>query len=225
MARSRLRSAVSISPGDAQEPAKAFSCLPSPAPNLALNWFPKHGIDISQEELDKNRDVHHKMLGDIQTFPLPRSHYGVVVCWDVIEHLSQPQKALSNMFRSVKPGGLILLGFPNLMSFKGLVTKVTPSWFHRLFYRFMRSKFRPFKTYLRWDILPRRVIRLAGANGFVAGVFIPEEGRVQKRFGTRVWPAGVLCFLNHICVRVLSFGCGPSLYLDYCMMILRKQET
>src|SRR5271166_6261153 len=56
-----------------------------------------HGIDISQEELDKNRDVQRKMLGDIQTYPLPPSHYDVVVCWDVIEHLSRPQEALSNM--------------------------------------------------------------------------------------------------------------------------------
>jgi SAM-dependent methyltransferase len=184
-----------------------------------------HGIDISQEELDKNHDVQHKMLGDIQTYPLPPSHYDVVVCCDVIEHLSQPQEALSNMFRSVKPGGLILLGFPNLMSFKGLVTKATPMWFHRLVYRLMRYEFRPFKTYLRRDILPRRVVRLAGANGFVPELFDLREGLVQKRICRRVWPVGALFYLTDICVRILSLGRGPSLWLDYCIMILRKQEA
>lgn len=181
-----------------------------------------HGIDISQEELDKNRDVQHKILGDIQDFPLPPSQYDVVVCWDVIEHLSRPRQALCNMFRSVKPDGFILLGFPNLMSFKGLVTKFTPTWFHRMFYRLMRYKFRPFKTYLRWDILPANVLRLADNNGFVPELFDLEEGRVQKRLRTRFWPAGALFYLVQFCIRALSLGRGPSLYLDYCMMILKK---
>lgn len=184
-----------------------------------------HGIDISQEELEKNRDVQHKMLGDIQTYPLPPSHYDVVVCWDVIEHLSRPQDALSNMFRSVKPGGLILLGFPNLMSFKGLVTKATPWWFHQLVYRLMGLKSKPFKTYLRRDILPQRVIRLAGTNGFVPELFVLEQGAVQKRICTRVWPVGAIFYLTDICVRVLSLGRGPSLWFDSCTMILRKQEA
>jgi SAM-dependent methyltransferase len=183
-----------------------------------------HGIDVSQEQLDKNRDVQHKMLGDIQTYPLPASHYDVVVCWDVIEHLSRPQDALSNMFRSVKPGGLILLGFPNLMSFKGLVTKATPWWFHGLVYRFIQLKSRPFKTYLRREILPQRVIRLASENGFVPELFDLEEGAVQKRIFARVWPVGALFYLTNTCVRILSLGRGPSLLLDTCTMILRKKD-
>jgi 2-polyprenyl-3-methyl-5-hydroxy-6-metoxy-1,4-benzoquinol methylase len=182
-----------------------------------------HGIDVSQEQLDKNRDVQHKMLGDVQTYPLLPSHYDVVVCWDVIEHLSRPQDALNNMFRSVKPGGLVLLGFPNLMSFKGLATKATPWWFHRLVYQFMQYESRPFKTYLRREILPQRVIRLAGENGFVPELFDLEEGAMQKRMLTRIWPIGALFYLVDICTRVLSLGRGPSLWLDYCTMILRKK--
>jgi 2-polyprenyl-3-methyl-5-hydroxy-6-metoxy-1,4-benzoquinol methylase len=184
-----------------------------------------HGIDVSQEELDKNSDVQSKMLGDIQTYPLAPEHYDVVVCWDVIEHLSRPQDALSNMFRSVKPGGLILLGFPNLMSFKGLVTKATPWAFHRFVYRLMGLKSKPFKTYLRREILPHRVVQLASANGLVPELFELEEGAVQKRICKRVWPVGVAFFLIDLCVRVLSLGRGPSLWLDYCNLILRKQEA
>ena len=184
-----------------------------------------HGIDVSQGELDKNRDVQHKMLGDIQTYPLPTSYYDVVVCWDVIEHLPRPKEALTNMFRSIKPGGLILLGFPNLMSFKGLVTKATPWWFHRVVYRFLGLRSKPFKTYLRRDILPQRVVRNAAANGLVTELFDLEEGAVQKRMFKRVWPVGALFYLTNICVRVLSLGRGPLLWRDYCMMILRKQEA
>jgi SAM-dependent methyltransferase len=184
-----------------------------------------HGIDISQEELDKNRDVQHKMLGDIQTYPLPASRYDVVVCWDVIEHLSRPQDALRNMFRSVKPRGLILLGFPNLMSFKGLVTKATPMGFHRLVYRFLGMRSRPFKTYLRRDIIPQRVIQLAVSCGFVTEFFDLEEGAVQKRICKHLWPVVALFYLTNVCIQLLSLGRAPSLWLDYCTVIFRKAEA
>jgi 2-polyprenyl-3-methyl-5-hydroxy-6-metoxy-1,4-benzoquinol methylase len=184
-----------------------------------------HGIDVSQEELDKNRDVQSKMLGDIQTYPLTPAHYDVVVCWDVIEHLSRPQDALSNMFRSVKPGGLILLGFPNLMSFKGLVTKATPWGFHRFVYRFLGLKSKPFKTYLRREILPQRVLQLATANGFFPEHFELEKGAIQQRICKRIPPVGALFSLIDFLVRAVSLGRGPSLWLDYCTMILRKREA
>jgi hypothetical protein len=76
----------------------------------------------------------------------------------------------------------------------------------------MRYKFRPFKTYLRWDILPANVLRLADTSGFVPELFDLEEGRVQKRLRTRVWPAGALFYLIQFCIRALSLGRGPSLY-------------
>ncbi len=186
-----------------------------------------HGIDISQEELDKNYQVEQKILGDIQSYPLPRSQYDVVVCWDVIEHLCRPRDALLNMFLSVKPDGLVLLGFPNLISFKGLATKITPAWLHRLYYRVMRGDlgydFHPFKTYLRWEILPRNVLKFANQNGFAAELYNLEEGAVQKRLRTRVWPAKALFSIIQACVQLLSLGGAPSLYLDYCMIVPRKQ--
>jgi ubiquinone/menaquinone biosynthesis C-methylase UbiE len=93
------------------------------------------GIDIAPEELEKNRAVQEKILGDIQDYPLPEAEFDVVVCWMVLEHLPRPRQALVNMFRAAKPGGIVILGFPNLASIKGLVTKFTPFWFHNVLYR------------------------------------------------------------------------------------------
>jgi SAM-dependent methyltransferase len=90
------------------------------------------GIDISQAQRDKNKVLAEKILGDIQSYPLPRDSFDVAVCWMVLEHLADPEAALRHMFQSVKSGGLVLLGFPHLMSFKGLVTKITPYWIHKI---------------------------------------------------------------------------------------------
>ncbi len=83
------------------------------------------GIDISQQQLDRNPVIQEKILGDIQTHPLPADEFDVIICWDVLEHLPRPQEALANMCKAVRPGGLILMGFPHAASFKGIVTKST----------------------------------------------------------------------------------------------------
>jgi SAM-dependent methyltransferase len=182
----------------------------------------RFGLDISKEQLDRNQDIQHKILGDIQTYPLPHDEFDVIVCWDLLEHLPRPQDALRNMFVSLKKGGVLILGFPHLISFKGLVTKMTPLWVHRSFYRYMRYSRQPFKTYLRLAMLPKRVLHLADEYGLVAELCQLAEGDVQKKFRNRVRLAGALFHLIDQCARVLTVGRGSSLYLDSCLLILRK---
>jgi 2-polyprenyl-3-methyl-5-hydroxy-6-metoxy-1,4-benzoquinol methylase len=181
------------------------------------------GIDISAQQLEKNEDMQNKILGDIQDYPLPLNHFDVVVCWDVLEHLPRPSQALKNMFSSVAPNGMVILGFPNMASFKGLVTKFTPLWFHTLFYkRIMRYTFRPFETYLRPTMLPRRVIAFAAANGLAPEYFKMLEGDTQKAMRKRFLTLGALFALTQFMVSLFTIGRGPSLYKDYCVMVLRK---
>ena len=143
------------------------------------------GIDISREQLDRNATIQESIQGDLQTYPLPKNEFDVVVCWTVLEHLSRPDDALLNMFRSVRPGGLVILGFPNLVSIKGVVTKFTPLWFHTLFYRLQHYKSSPFPTYFRMAIMPHRIMRLAEKNGFSVELCRIVEGRVTQKFRAR----------------------------------------
>jgi 2-polyprenyl-3-methyl-5-hydroxy-6-metoxy-1,4-benzoquinol methylase len=182
------------------------------------------GIDISQQQLEQNSAVHEKILGDIQDYPLPKEEFDVVVCWMVLEHLPRPKEALLNMFGSVKPGGLLILGIPNLLSFKGIVTKFTPFWFHRVFYRFMRYKSGHFPTYLRVVILPKKIRRLAKDNGFSVEFCEIVEGGVVQKVRTRFWLVDVTFRALDSAVQIVSFGKAQSLLLDKCAMILKKSE-
>jgi len=181
------------------------------------------GIDISKEQLEQNAVVQEKILGDIQKYSLPKEEFDVVVCWMVLEHLSRPKDALLNLFGSVKPQGLLILGFPNLLSFKGIVTKITPFWFHRLFYQFMKYKSRPFPTYLRMAILPKKMMRLAQDNGFSVVFCRLVEGGVTKKLKSRFWFMGLAFPVVNSVMQFISFGKLPSLLLDNCAMILRKR--
>jgi SAM-dependent methyltransferase len=180
------------------------------------------GIDISREQLDRNTTVQEKILGDIQDYPLPKEEFDVAVCWWVLEHLSRPRNALANLFGSVRPGGLVILAFPNLLSFKGLVTKFTPFWFHKFFYHFTKISADAFPTHFRVAILPRNVARFAQENGFSVLYFKLGEGRVTERIRTTSCLAGRTFALVDSVLKTISFGKLDSLLLDCCVMVLVK---
>jgi len=74
---------------------------------------------------------------------------------------------MENLARTLKPGGKMILGFPNVLSFKGLATKLTPQWFHRWAYRHVyRSNLEPHPTVLRLSLRPAAVRRWAWRKGF-----------------------------------------------------------
>jgi ubiquinone/menaquinone biosynthesis C-methylase UbiE len=182
------------------------------------------GIDICKEQLEQNSAVQEKILGDIQDYPLPKNEYDVVICWMVLEHLVKPREALLNLCRAVKPHGLLILGFPNLYSIKGIVTKFTPFWFHALFYKFMKYTSRHFPTHLRIAILPKKVMQLAQDSGFNTEFYRLVEGDVSKRLRTRFRLIDLVFFTVELVVRIISMGRLQSPLLDGCAMILKKSE-
>ena len=114
------------------------------------------GIDISLEQLERNSNLNEKIHGDIQSYNLPKRTYDIIICWDVLEHLPNPDKALSNFSAAIKDEGIIILTMPNVLSFEGVVTKLTPHWFHIWVYRnIFHEKWAgtegrgPFKAFLR----------------------------------------------------------------------------
>lgn len=170
------------------------------------------GIDISEEELAKNSVVSEKIVGDLETWPLEESTYDLVVCWDVVEHLKRPRLAMDNMARSVKPGGLLLLAFPNVHSIKAVVAKYTPLWFHSLVNRMVYGEragspgLINFPTVLDPVISPKRMQGFAEKNGLLLEFARLGQSGMQRKLlkkfflgqrGTEVVDRGV---------KLLTFG-------------------
>lgn len=136
------------------------------------------GIDISAEQLKRNKRLNEKILGDLQDYHFPPSSFDVIVCWDVLEHLSKPELVLREFLNAIKENGIIVLKMPNVLSVKGLVTKLLPLSFHVSFYRHVHKRINagkedvgPFKTFLRWSIAPQSIKRFAGRNGLRIGYY------------------------------------------------------
>lgn len=130
------------------------------------------GIDISEKQLERHRFLDEKILGDLQRYDFPPDSFDAIICWDVLEHLPQPKLALEKFATAVKPGGIVILKLPNVLSLKGLITKCFPHYLHVLAYRYFygdrnagKEDTAPFKTFLRFSVAAAAIQHFSGQYG------------------------------------------------------------
>ena len=185
------------------------------------------GIDIAQRQLDNNKVLDEKHLGDLQTYVFKGDGFDLIICWDVIEHLPRPIDALERMTDSLKPGGALVLAFPNLWSLKGLVTKFTPYIVHEWFYRYVIGDTRSvnewdqFGTVFAYSIRPPEMRRWATKRGLEIVYDEVYEGPVQSGLREHRWYMNIGFGLLGLLSRIFSLG-TLDLGLSDCVMIIRK---
>ena len=59
--------------------------------------------------LDIRRGIGVQIIGDTQALGIADATFDVVLCTEVLEHLPEPQQAVDEMFRVLRPGGQLLL--------------------------------------------------------------------------------------------------------------------
>ncbi len=52
-----------------------------------------------------------------EALPFPAESFALVCCWDVLEHVQNPQVVLSETYRVLRPGGVLLLTVVNRLAF------------------------------------------------------------------------------------------------------------
>ena len=75
-----------------------------------------HGVDVSPAMLEKASEIMTRRgheaqfrLGELTRLPYPDAYFDVVLAAHVVEHIADPQAALAEMRRVLKPGGLMIL--------------------------------------------------------------------------------------------------------------------
>jgi SAM-dependent methyltransferase len=120
-------------------------------------------LDLSEEALAKNENADTKIVGDVQTYEFRPGSFDAVICWWVLEHLREPARAIARLATALRSGGLLVVAVPYLWGFKALATKATPYRFHVWLAR-RSNGLRPYQTFLRRDLSPRRLDRIARAQ-------------------------------------------------------------
>ena len=145
-------------------------------------------VDIDEVQLKNNSYADHKILGDIQIHAFPPNSFELIVCYNVIEHLTAPDQAITLFFRALSPGGLVVIGAPNPKSLAGWVTRLTPHWFHVWYYRFIlgdrlagQPGNGPFRTVYHPIVTPAALIDFSQKLGFQVIHFQEYEGDQYER--------------------------------------------
>ena len=169
------------------------------------------GIDISREQLERNEDIDVKILGDIQDPQYFQDDFDLIVCWDVLEHVDTPDTAVENFVNALADNGVLVIKVPNLLSSKGLITKLTPHWFHVFVYKYILGKRdagepgrAPFPTTLRSTIAPPRLkssLRERGLEEIYSAEFDALPRNVLERPGLRF-----VYYLSADLLRLITFG-------------------
>jgi SAM-dependent methyltransferase len=140
------------------------------------------GVEPSRWAVERARCRNLRMLqGTLETADLPEGHFDVVTMWDVIEHLTDPSKALAHAHRLLKPDGLLVVHTIDIESlFARLMGPRWPWLMEMHIYYFSRRTLREMLKKSGFEILgdnPQgRYLRLGYLMNRV-GALVPPLGR------------------------------------------------
>lgn len=186
------------------------------------------GIDLLRSQLQRNAETRLLAQGDVTSLPVATGAADLVVCWDVLEHLPDPAQAIRELARLLRPGGLAVLALPNILSLKGLVTRLTPWSFHVWVYRHVlgdrsvgTDSFDQFPTAFGFVLRPAGLRRLAEAQGLHVDALHLYEGPVPTHLRRRHRAADVLLSAASLLTRAASLGRYDTTLSDMVVVATR----
>jgi 2-polyprenyl-3-methyl-5-hydroxy-6-metoxy-1,4-benzoquinol methylase len=169
------------------------------------------GLDVDKAGAS-NPGVDEFRLIDHPTWPVASASVDVCVCDYVLEHVTQPAEFIAECWRLLKPGGFLCIRTSNLLSYFGLLAKLSPARMQSILLRKGKNQMRAqdtFKTFYRANTL-FRLRRLLARQGFEGVVFGSEAepgylsfsrffywlGVLHQRHAPRVFKVGLLAFVQ-----------------------------
>lgn len=89
------------------------------------------GTDIDAPSLEKESSI-RRVACDLESVCFPDQSFDLVTMNMVVEHLADPPRVYREVYRILKPGGVLIVHTPNVLNWINLVAKFTPQWFHVL---------------------------------------------------------------------------------------------
>jgi SAM-dependent methyltransferase len=189
-------------------------------------------VDIDEAQVRNNKYADVKILGDIQTHAFPLNSFDLIVCYNVIEHLSSVDQAIKQFYRALAPGGLLFIGAPNPDSLYGLVTKYTPHWFHGWVYRvILRSKNAgkpgqgPFRTIYHPLVSPKALSEFCSQLGFEVIYLNQYDGGTYTEIKEKSPIIGAMLNATVNLMNVLTFGRRNFSNGDYHVVVEKRAAS
>lgn len=88
------------------------------------------GVDLDARVV-QNPMLDEGKVADAGGIPYPDSVFDIVFADNVVEHLSEPGRVFSEVWRVLKPGGTFLFKTPNKFHYMPAIARMTPHRFHQ----------------------------------------------------------------------------------------------
>jgi SAM-dependent methyltransferase len=102
------------------------------------------GVDLDREALEYRvnvtKDLDEAIVGDLRNVDLGGRTFDVIYNAFVLEHIERAGLVLENFSRWLRPGGLLILKMPDRNSVFGVLTNITPFWFHVVYHKYVLGR-------------------------------------------------------------------------------------
>ena len=139
--------------------------------NKEQEWLKDYIKQVDYKILDKVADYNPDIVGDIHEMPLADNSIDAILCIAVLEHVEEPQKAMKEIYRVLKPGGCCFIHVPFLYYYHPMLG------YYQDFYRFTYDGVK----YLTRDF---KEVEIRNVRGALATVFnlIPMFSKKTRFF-------------------------------------------
>jgi len=143
-------------------------------------------IDISKSAIKKSREKYPKfeyLVADATDLPFPKNSFDCVVCSEVIEHIPEDEKALSEVRKVLKNDGVFIITTPNWLSWYGLFRKIAEKLFKKPF----TSGGQPIDNWSTPFSLRRKIKKYGFEITLFRGLwYYPPTGKGKKQIPWRI---------------------------------------
>lgn len=163
-----------------------------------LGWDAS-GVDVSKVAVEfcRDRGLDCQAIDD-HRLPYADNTFDVLTSWHVIEHVDDVNSTLTEWFRVIKPGGILVLETPDSQCWKArrLGPAYESFWPHDHLYTFTRANMCQFLRRAGFDVLPSRVIGKVNALPLHLTLYATAYRSLRKAYRRFGW-----CKSIEVCCR------------------------